>query len=611
VSGAWNPTRWLSAPRGSFKPAPGVALAPHLQLVRPVTGAYELNVWVADQLTLQIEVAVKFAPRDAAVSPPPVAGTEPPEDVHRFLRQARFAARIADPHLLQILEQGRVKGGIPFIVTELLEGKSLSQRLLSGPLPISHAHAVLSQAAGVLAKAHPLGLWHGSLWPEHLFLTEAAGEPFLKLANFGDLSAETWANDPASKLSPDAPSRRQAYLSPEQLLQGEGSSAAADIWSLGVLLYELLTTTLPFEAPDSAGVSVAICNAQFSPPSHYRADLPPAVDAWFSRVFAKERSARLLDPARLAREFAQAIGAQAIGAQPIGAQPIGNSRDAPGAGMALANDDDGDERTMRWDLPPDWSLPRESTGSLLALPQEPERPSVLPSSGPPPLPDRPPSSRPPPPYPGYAPTTPFRVPAARLPSLPPRAARATLPSLPPPAARPTLPAIRRPASALRYRVSKGQGLAAGALLGGLIALLAWGIQSWPDSSDGATETAKTLTAPLAAAAPHAPAEDTENLPVILQTDELPRAPEETDEGEDDISGADSSPTPSRTAKSDPRPAARAVTVVKPKAPPAAMATAPRRETPHRSAKPLSASADCNPPYFFDKNNIRRLKLECL
>lgn len=613
MSGAWNPTHWLSVPRGSFKPAPGVAMAPHLQLVRPVSDAYELNVWVADQLTLQIEVAVKFAPRDAAGSAPPAPGarkTEPPEDLHRFLRQARCAAKIADPHLLQILEQGRLKGGIPFLVTELLEGKSLSQRLRAGPLSISHAHAVLSQAAGVLAKAHPLGLWHGSLCPEHLFLIEAGGAPFLKIANFGDVTLETWANDPASHLSPDAPSRRQAYLSPEQLVHGTGSSAAADIWSLGVLLYELLTTTLPFEAATSAGVSVAICNAQFAPPSHYRADLPPAVDAWFSRVFAREQNTRLLDPLVLAREFARAIGAQGGGKSRDAAGLRLEDAPVAGPGVELAAEYDGDERTVRWELPSDWSLPRVSSDSFSSV-QQPERPSLLPSSGPPPLPDRQRSSYPPPPYPGYDAAASFHAPPpARLPSLTPILGRSV---------------------ARRYRFSKGQGWAAGVLLGGGFAFLAWGMQSRPGTTEAVREAepaAQTRSAPLTVSpAPRHPRQpsDNENLPVILQTDELPRAPDETEEEQDGTSRAVTRPaartvastaaTPSVArpeSKAKPDPGAKVTAApAKPKALPASPAATPRRETPHSSAQQESASADCNPPYFFDKNNIRRLKLECL
>jgi len=685
VSGASNPlrghpapgaSRWLSAPRGSFKPAPGLNIAPHLQLVRPVTGAPGLNVWVADQLTLQIEVAVKFSPPDGSS---PAASTATAEDVHRFLHQARCAARIGDPHLLQVLEQGRVRG-VPFIVTPLREGRSLNQRLLAGPLSSFEVHALLEQATGVLAKAHSLGLFHGSLCPEHLFLTETAGQPFLEIANFGDVSSDTWADHSSPGLAPDAPSRKQAYLSPEQLLQGTGSSAAADLWALGVATYELLTLTLPFEAPTAEGVRVAICNGQFAPPSRYRADLPPAIDIWFARVFAKEFAARLLDPRRFASEFARALGGAVSGARAEIAGASASYPDHDGAApRELDSDFESEERTVRWDLPSEWApahplgsqhppterSPAPSPSSAPPLPP-PARsvPPPLPSNGPPPLPDRPPSSRPPP-VAGYA--------AISFPP-PPRVSSALLLE----AARATA-APRAPSSGLAhfFQINRTRGLVAGALLGAGAAFLAWGYQTWPDNEGSTREEAASAVAPAteitaearlrssavggsstagtARAGTSSTARSTarngahpisgpradgaaEELPVILQTDDLPQAPDDGFEDDEGSAAESGSVARSgglagahgpRTAKSDPRPAV-AATKVEPRAAakngkgdarpePAVRATAavakptsaPRRETASHGDKHSAASADCNPPYFFDNNNIRRLKLECL
>jgi serine/threonine-protein kinase len=675
-----------------------------LQLVRPVTGAPGLNVWVADQLTLQIEVAVKFAPPDgrsapgASLSLGPWPSEAPPEDVDRFLRQARCAARIGDPHLLQILEQGRVRG-VPFLVTQLLEGRSLNQRLLAGPLSSFEVHAVLEQAAGVLAKAHPLGLFHGSLCPEHLFLTETAGQPFLEIANFGDvLSSDGWGHDSSSSLAPDAPSREQAYLSPEQILQGTGSSAAADLWALGVLAYELLTTTLPFEAPTAEGVRVAICNAQFAPPSHYRGDLPSSIDAWFARVFARELGARMLDARVLASEFARALGG-AIASPLIGNARTGSYPTAMAGAIASHPDDDRaepreldsdfetEERTVRWEAPSEW-VPPDPLGSQhppterspapstsfppplppSAPPLPPPARSVaprFPSGGPPPLPDRPPSSRPPP-VGGYAPLS--------LPP-PPRLSSALLLEAARASATP-------PASPLAhfFQINRTRGLVAGALLGAGAAFLAWGYQTWPENEGSAHESgtsADTRGGPAeitaegrlrssavggsatsgasasgsgrpGSASPgrstarnsgHAAAEE---LPVILQTDDLPRAPDEGFEDDDSgeaeggsvarssgMAGAHaagshrvgSGPPSGRMARPDPRAAASKVeprpAAKEARSEPAARATVAkptgtaRRETASHNAKHNSVSADCNPPYFFDNNNIRRLKLECL
>ncbi|HEU4579898.1 MAG TPA: serine/threonine-protein kinase [Polyangiaceae bacterium] len=643
-----------------------------------MTGAPGLNVWVADQLILQIEVAVKFAPPDGrgASAGRPAEGAA--EDVHRFLRQARCAARIGDPHLLQILEQGRVRG-VPFLVTQLLEGRSLSQRLLAGPLSSFEVQAVLEQVAGVLAKAHPLGLFHGSLCPEHLFLTETAGQLFLEIANFGDVvSNDGWGGDSSSALAPDAPSREQAYLSPEQILQGTGSSAAADLWALGVLAYELLTTTLPFEAPTAEGVRVAICNGRFAPPSHYRGDLPSAIDAWFARVFARDPGARWLDARLLASEFAQALGmARAEAAGAIASYP-----DEDGAApRELDSDFETEERTVRWEAPSEWAPPDPlasqpppterspapspsfppplpSSAPPLAPPARSVAPR-FPSAGPPPLPDRPPSSRPPP-VAGYAPLS--------LPP-PPRISSALLME----SARATA-APRAPSSGLAhfFQINRTRGLVAGALLGAGAAFLAWGYQTWPENEgsahDGATSAdargapaeitaearlrssavggASTSAAPASGSG--RPARSTarsglrpaaEELPVILQTDDLPRAPddgfEEDEAGEDESGSVARNPgmagahaagnhhggSSARIAKPDPR--AATAKLSKPSAQtsedarrePAARAVkataTPRRETAAHNAKHNTASADCNPPYYFDNNNIRRLKLECL
>lgn len=597
---------------GPFRAVPGAALTAHLRLVRPLTSLGARHVWVADHLVLQTEVAVKFcATSDGA---------------ERFLRQARSTARIADPHLLQVLEHGKIKDSA-FLVTELLEGRSLRQRLLSGPLSSTEARAVLTQTAGVLAKAHALGMWHGSLCPEHLFLTETAGEPFIKLSAFGD------AFESASESAPGTPSSR-AYLSPEQLLRGTGSGPSSDLWALAISLYELLTSTLPFKAPTEAALSVAICNAQFTPPTQYRTDLPPLVDAWFRLALAKDPTARLSDPLEFAHEFAHATAPEHRAKRGASERTQGGQRAS--ATERDDEDDDLEERTMRWALPTDWALP--SSGGIMRPIPSPSIRNI--SSGPPPLPNRAPSSRPPPVW--ASPAALPELPRMRAPQLPSRSGDA------------------------RSRFAKTKGLLAGALLGAGGALAAWIYQSIDGSEPEAT-TASTLpvTAPgtdepaPAAAVSRAPrpmaqpALDDEQLPVILNTDELPKAPdelpfEEVEDGEqnaaagpalvpvpavgsavahdtdDAVGSAHAGPHAGAHAGVEHRngPASAAATraagtshastqrevTQSPRPTPPAVAT--RRETPPR-AQPASSADDCNPPYFFDENNIQRLKRECL
>ena len=214
-----------------------------------------------------------------------------------------------------------------------------------------------------------------------------------------------------------------------------------------------------------------------------------------------------------------------------------------------------------------------------------------------------------------------------------------------------------------FQVNRTRGLVAGALLGAGAAFLAWGYQTWPDSEGSSREngasdapaTEITAEGRLRSSAPNARATrsgarpSAEDLPVILQTDDLPRAPDdgyEEEEGRDTEKGsvargaathggsnhgasASSGQRALGSAKSDPKPSA-AIARGEPRPgvkdsksdarpEPAAHAAAaaakpsasPRRETASHNAKHTSANADCNPPYFFDNNNIRRLKLECL
>lgn len=572
MAGAWTLPSWLLPSTGSFTPAPGLLVAPHLRLVRPIEGGGAV-VWVADQLVLQTEVAVHFAAwlpnaplaaaRTAQGSAPPDLG--PRHDAERLLRQARSAARLADPHLLQIFEQGQTKSGQAFLVTELLEGRSLRQRLLQGgPLSLLEVHAVLQQAVGVLGKAHAIGLCHGSLRLEHLFLVEAAGELFLKLSGFGDTI------DPGVDPIQDPVAR--AYLSPEQLLRATGSTPAGDAWALGVVLYELLTTTLPFEAPTAAGVSVAICNSQFSPPSQYRADLPAAVDDWFARAFAREPSDRFRNVLELAREFARALTSPAA---------VGLVDDAADADLEEEDFED-DERTRKWDLPSDVA----ATAAI--------RPAVF----------HPAVSH-------HALSAPPRgVAAAALPVYPRETSPMPLPSN----------AALGTVSALSARVSavvgpsrtgsfaarlpmKTKGLIAGAVCGAAVVAIVWGYQSWSGEGEdvsaevGATKPTRATTAARTAAARRAA--DTKDLPV-LKMDQLPNAPDE-----DDIGEAGTRPAPEARAFAAVLSGSKAATPPARPAPPAS--PAPR----HKSTKPASTEGDCNPPYYFDSNNIRRLKLDCL
>jgi serine/threonine-protein kinase len=292
--------KWLPALAHGFEPAPQALVTPRLRLLRRVGDDRPGSVWVADHLALATPVEVTFAEVDPGAPPEAQAGALA---LRAQSCQSRTEATglINEPHLVSIIEHGDVRG-LPFIVTELLEGKGMRQRLLHGPAKLSEVQTIVQQATGALAKAHSLGIAHGRLRPDNIYLTELAQKPFLKLDGFGELADDAAAQHP--------------YYSPEQIMLGTGNDARADLWCFAVSLYELLTTTLPFEAPTYDGVSVAICNGEFARTTLYRADLPPAVDAWFAKALAKDPAARFADATELGRAFIAALSNEVPASSP-------------------------------------------------------------------------------------------------------------------------------------------------------------------------------------------------------------------------------------------------------------------------------------------------------
>ena len=647
------PKSWLSAVSHVFEPSAGVLLSERLRLVRPVADGRSERIWLADHLALAIHVEVTFAEVAHTDSAEALADALRAEAL-RFAQQAELNRHIGEPHLVHILEQGDIRG-VPFIVTELLEGRGLRQRLLHGSVSLPEVRTVVSQAADVLGKAHGLGVAHGHLCPDVLFTTDVGDLPFLKLAGLG-----------AGEVSQHAYCSPEQLLnfSPEQLALGAGNDARADLWAFAVTLYELLTTTLPFEAATPAGVSVAICNADFSPPSHYRADLTTAIDQWFVRALAKDPAQRFQDAAELCNAFVSALdgGDAALAAIPGVEAAAAAPGSSPGSGNAdpsLEMDDDGDEdedeKTVKWDMPEDAvstalaTPPRLPMSSLPGVPK-----AVLSSAALPAMSSQRASAAPIPQAPVYHPP---RAPQAALGSPAPRAQYAVVPPTLEPAVYLDSPYIASIASALSVPSAPSplldaprpgprwldfSGLAArmppalrlphlGAEKTWLAAAaFAVGVAgTWfaydPEPNEDGGEPAADLAAEDSAVIrtvsvddlPRVASEEDE-LPTIVRTSALPSA--------DEAGAADGAsserraapvqrvqalaPVPPRAvpprAAPSKTPAASA-----PEASPASAGGVPAKAAPAATAPRAKAPASCNPPYFVDAQGIRRLRSECL
>ena len=226
------------------------------------------------------------------------------ELVQRFLREGRASRKIRNEHVVQVMDVGTLESGAPYLVMEYLEGEDLAQRLArTGPLPPAEAVELLLQACEAIAEAHVIGIVHRDLKPANLFsVARRGGAPCIKVLDFG-ISKLTEGAGPsnAALTRTTATMGSPLYMSPEQLHSSRHVDARSDVWALGVILYELLTGTLPFAGDDLPRLTVQIVLHAPIPIQTYRADLPPALVAAVSRCLEKDPAHRFANVAELAR----------------------------------------------------------------------------------------------------------------------------------------------------------------------------------------------------------------------------------------------------------------------------------------------------------------------
>jgi serine/threonine-protein kinase len=199
----------------------------------------------------------------------------------RFLREARLAARLSHPNLVGVYDAGEAEDGRPFIVMELVPGTTLAE---VGRVPADHAVGLVVQAAHGLAHAHAAGLVHRDVKPQNLLLRD---DGVLKVADFGIArAAEATALTQIGTVLGTA-----AYLSPEQAL-GEPVTAAADVYSLGAVLYELLTGRPPYAFESLADLAEQQRAGAITPVSELAPEVPAHVEDTVMRALARNPAYR-------------------------------------------------------------------------------------------------------------------------------------------------------------------------------------------------------------------------------------------------------------------------------------------------------------------------------
>lgn len=215
--------------------------------------------------------------------------------IPRFLREARAAARLKNEHVARVQDVGRLEDGTPYMVMEYLSGKDLKQVVRErGPLPIREAVTYVCQACEAIAEAHALSIVHRDLKPANLFLTQRPdGTPCVKVLDFG-ISKEL---DPSQKVDANLTKTGMVmgspiYMSPEQMASIRDTDARGDIWSLGVILFQLLTGTVPFMADTLVELVTRVVTKPPPRPSNLRPDLPLALEAIILKCLQKQREQR-------------------------------------------------------------------------------------------------------------------------------------------------------------------------------------------------------------------------------------------------------------------------------------------------------------------------------
>jgi hypothetical protein len=285
------------------------------------------EVYRARDTRLRRDVAVKVIRSSLAT----------PEYIRRLDREARTAGSLNHPNILAVFDVG-TEGEVPYVVSELLEGESLRQRMDRGPIPYRKALEYGIQVASALAAAHEKGIRHRDVKPANVFITV---DGRIKLLDFGLATLEK----PRAKADPDdstasPPSHpgvargTAGYMSPEQVL-GESLDQRADIFALGIVLYEMLTGKRAFQRATSVETMSAVLNEEPVDPLVANPSLPPAAAVAVRRCLEKNKEERFQSARDLAFHLKHLVQAT-MGASVV---PIAKSltrRNLVVAGLALA-----------------------------------------------------------------------------------------------------------------------------------------------------------------------------------------------------------------------------------------------------------------------------------
>ena len=287
--------------------APGQLLAGKYRIERELGRGGMGAVYLAENVDLGRRVAIKVLLPRAASNP---------EMTARFRQEARAAAAIGHPGIVDVLDLGRTEEGAEFIVMEHLQGEPLTERLSrEGALALPAALEILEKLTDALAAAHEHGIVHRDLKPDNIFLVERP-VPGIKILDFG-ISKLAQSEHKVHTVTGTMMGTPQ-YMSPEQVTAARDVGPAADLYALGVIAYEMLAGHPPYRADSLAQLVHRVVSLAPPPLAGQRGDLPPGLSGLVMQLLAKSPAARpgsageVLARIRQLSDARQASGVEAI-----------------------------------------------------------------------------------------------------------------------------------------------------------------------------------------------------------------------------------------------------------------------------------------------------------